>query len=246
VSESQEDKQTIQNEIYEEAAHVLPKFITAIIDKLLLPLLMIAEAYLMGSLFALGWVKDIEDLPTWGWYHGIGVVVFFLAGAATAGLTLRASVALASCIVRHRWGFAFLNLLTVVGLTFAEMWASIAERSLHLASTPADGVVLDWVGYPRESAINLTLLVVAVVLPFTALTYGFSQQRRASVSAADMADEEADLDRQLMKANKMADIRAARAGGLRQTVRAFQGKGGKTEDAVPLANGHQRQRPSRR
>ncbi len=42
-----------------------------VIDMALLPLLLLAEGYLMGSLFARGWVTDIEAPSRWGWYHAL-------------------------------------------------------------------------------------------------------------------------------------------------------------------------------
>src|SRR5579871_3499285 len=100
--------------INEASAHVLPGVVAWLIDNGLLPLLLVAEGYLMGSLFARGWVRNIETPSQWGVYHAIGVMVFYAAGAATAGLGLRASVTFAASLRLKRWGFAFLNLLTVM------------------------------------------------------------------------------------------------------------------------------------
>jgi hypothetical protein len=164
--------------INEASAHVLPGLVAWLIDNALLPLLLVAEGYLMGSLFARGWVRDIETPSAWGVYHTIGVMVFYAAGAATAGLGLRASVTFAASLRLKRWGFAFLNLLTVVGLSAAELWSSFSERSFHLAPSPADEAVLRWLHQP-DTGITPTLVVVSLVLPFVSLTYGFSQQHKA-------------------------------------------------------------------
>ena len=166
-------------DISEASAHVLPGFVAWLIDTLLLPLLLIAEGYLMGSLFARGWVSDIEAPSRWGWYHALGVLVFYAAGAATAGLGLRASVAFAASLRARRWGFAFLTLLTVVGLSAAEIWSSFSERSFHLVASPADRAVLAFLHFPPDAGITPTLVVVSLVLPFASLTYGFSQQHKA-------------------------------------------------------------------
>lgn len=189
---------TVTNQAINDAsAHVLPGLVAWLIDNALLPLLLIAEGYLMGSLFARGWVSDIEAPSRWGWYHAIGVFVFYAAGAATAGLGLRASVAFAASLRVKRWGFAFLNLLTVVGLSAAELWSSFSERSFHLAASPADRAVLMWLGKPPDAGITPTLVVVSLVLPFASLTYGFSQQHKAQKrlgvqSAPVPAEEEKD------------------------------------------------------
>jgi hypothetical protein len=179
---------TVTNQAINDAsAHVLPGFVAWMIDTLLLPLLLIAEGYLMGSLFARGWVSDIEAPSQWGWYHALGVVVFYAAGAATAGLGLRASVAFAASLRAKRWGFAFLTLLTVVGLSVAELWSSFSERSFHLVASPADRAVLLWLGKPPDAGITPTLVVVSLVLPFASLTYGFSQQHKAQQRLAAQA-----------------------------------------------------------
>ena len=214
-----------------------PPFMNWLIDNALLPLLLLAEGYLMGSLFSRGWVDNIETPNHWGTYHGIGVVVFYGAGAVTAGLGLRASVAYAASLHRHKWGFAFLNLLTVVGLSLSEMWASFSERSFHLITSPADGAVLHFLGFPANAAISPTLLVASIVLPFTTLTYGFSQQGKARTSKADLADDETQWDRKILKAEKMAQLRKVQAGGARGAINAMRGKE-EEEPAgkVPLAS----------
>jgi hypothetical protein len=63
---------------YEEAAHVLPKWVNYIIENWLLTCLLLAEAYLLGTLMTLGWVKDIEAPSQWDWYHFnfLGLLVF--------------------------------------------------------------------------------------------------------------------------------------------------------------------------
>ncbi len=171
---------TVTNQaITDASAHVLPWFVAWMIDHLLLPLLLIAEGYLMGSLFARGWVSEIEMPERWGAYHALGVVVFYAAGAATAGLGLRASVAFAASLQAKRWGVVCLNLLTVVGLSAAELWSSFSERRFHLALSPADRAVLTFLHQPADAAITPTLVDVSLVLPFASLTYGFSQQHKA-------------------------------------------------------------------
>ncbi len=172
--------------INEASAHVLPGVVAWLIDNGLLPLLLVAEGYLMGSLFARGWVRNIETPSQWGVYHAIGVMVFYAAGAATAGLGLRASVTFAASLRLKRWGFAFLNLLTVMGLSAAELWSSFSERSFHLAPSPADEAVLRWLHQP-DTGITPTLVVVSLVLPFVSLTYGFSQQHKAQQRLAVQA-----------------------------------------------------------
>src|SRR5215472_1970610 len=97
-----------------DGAHALPGWVNFIQDNLFLSFLILAEAYLLGTLLTLGWVPDIETPASWGTYHGVGVVLFFLAGAMAAGVALRCSVVAASCFRRHEWGFALFNFLGLV------------------------------------------------------------------------------------------------------------------------------------
>ena len=69
----------------DEVQHVLPGWVNFVQEHLLLSFLLLAEAYLLGTLMSLGWVKDIEDPQHWGIYHGIGVVLFFLGGPEPLG-----------------------------------------------------------------------------------------------------------------------------------------------------------------
>jgi hypothetical protein len=200
--------------INDASAHVLPQFMAWMIDNALLPLLLVAEGYLMGSLFARGWVRDLETPTQWGWYHAIGVLVFYAAGAATAGLGLRASVSFAACLDLKRWGFAALNLLTVLGLSAAELWSSFSERSFHLAPSPADEAVLRWLHQP-DTGITPTLIVVSVVLPFVSLTYGFSQQHKARQRLAERtAEEPKDKAKESAASSRGKRVPAARAASL--------------------------------
>lgn len=169
---------------YEAAAHALPPLVNWVINNWLLLLLLLSEGYLMGSLFSRGWVDSIEAPSGWGWFHSAGVVLFFTAGAATAGLGLRASVACAYYLKDRRWGFAAFNLLTVVALTSSEAWASLSERSFHLVTSPADQAVIGWLGLPASTVVTPTLIVVSLILPFASLSFGFSQTHRPTVVAA--------------------------------------------------------------
>jgi uncharacterized membrane protein len=219
---------TVTNQAINEAsAHVLPGCMSWVIDMALLPLLLLAEGYLMGSLFARGWVNDIEAPSRWGLYHTLGVLVFYAAGAATAGLGLRASVGFAASLRLKRWGFAFLNLLTVVGLSVAELWSSFSERSFHLAPSPADRAVLTWLHQPADAGITPTLVVVSLVLPFASLTYGFSQQHKAqqrlgvqetAMQTAEDKDEEEEEEKAVpapaVPASKVRRLPTARGASL--------------------------------
>jgi hypothetical protein len=207
----------------EAAAHALPRWVNFIQDNLFLSFLILAEAYLLGTLMTLGWVPDIEAPSAWGTYHGVGVVLFFLAGAMAAGVALRCSVAAASGFRRREWGFAFFNFLGVAAFCGAEIWASLSERSANLHPTPADKAVLELLGV-ASLPVSPTVVVVALLLPFASLYYGFSQQHShhetSEERAAKLAEEEAQLERKLLRARMQAQIRSAQAAGLAGALRA--------------------------
>lgn len=227
-------------DVYDEASHVLPGPINWVTNNVLLFLLLCAEGYLMGSLFARGWVDNIEAPNHWGTYHGFGVVLFYAAGAATAGLSLRASVAAAAALKRKQWGFAFFNFFTLAVLSASEIWSSFSERSFHLVTSPADRALLAFVHQPPTSAISPTLVVVSIVLPFASFSYGFSQQRKARTSAADLADEAANYDRKIIRARKQAELNKIRAQGLAGAMRAgVQAARHDDEDMELSRNGHE-------
>jgi hypothetical protein len=222
-----------------DGAHALPGWVNFIQDNLFLSFLILAEAYLLGTLMTLGWVPDIESPSHWGTYHGVGVVLFFLAGAMAAGVALRCSVAAAAGFRRREWGFALFNFLGVGAFCGAEIWASLSERSANLHPTPADKAVLQLLGV-SSLPVSPTVVVVALLLPFASLYYGFSQQVRHRETDEErteqLAHEEAALERKLLRARMQAQIRSAQASGLagalRAGMQAARGAVTETETAV--------------
>src|SRR5690242_449739 len=203
-------------------AHTLPGWVNLIQDNLFLSFLILAEAYLLGTLMTLGWVRDIEAPSRWGTYHGVGVVLFFLAGAMAAGVALRCSVKAAGCFSRHEWGMALFNFLGLVLFSGAEIWASLSERSANLQPTPADKAVLSILGF-QGAPVSPTIVVVAFLLPFASLYYGFSQQQRRESEEERAEKEQAEefaLKRKLARAEANAKLRAVQVGGLAAAVRA--------------------------
>jgi hypothetical protein len=229
---AQRDRQRLRD----DGAHVLPPWVNFIQDNLFLTFLILAEAYLLGTLMTLGWVGDIEQPEQWGAYHGLGVVLFFFAGAMAAGVALRCSVAAANAFKRRDLGFGLFNFLGLLVFSGAEIWASLSERSANLRPTPADTAVLNLLGV-SSLPVSPTVVVVALLLPFASLYYGFSQQRvrESEQDRADkLAQEEAALERKVLRAKKMAEVRAAQAAGLAGAMRAgVQAARGRTnvEDA---------------
>src|SRR5579875_1212218 len=206
-------------------AHALPGWVNFIQDNLFLSFLILAEAYLLGTLMTLGWVADIEAPSRWGDYHAVGVVLFFLAGAMAAGVALRCSVKAAACFTRHEWGMALFNFVGLLLFSSAEIWASLSERSANLRPTPADAAVLNLLGV-GHAPISPTVVVVAFLLPFASLYYGFSQQHRrdsAAERAAKAAQEDFALERKLKQAQATAQIRAAQVAGMAGAFKAGVG-----------------------
>lgn len=204
------------------ADHTLPRWVNVIQDNLFLSFLLLAEAYLLGTLMALGWVPDIEAPSHWGTYHAVGVVLFFSAGAMAAGVALRCSVKAAGCFQRREWGFALFNFTGLLLFSGAEIWASLSERSANLRPTPADGAVLSLMGL-HGSPISPTVVVVALLLPFATLYYGFSQQqdRESDEDRVEKAAaEDFALKRKLARAEAQARLRQVQVAGLAGAARA--------------------------
>ena len=203
--------------------HVLPGWVNFVQEHLLLSFLLLAEAYLLGTLMSLGWVKDIEDPQRWGIYHGIGVVLFFLGGAGAAGFAVRSSVASAAYFKRRQWFLAFYNQGVMWVITRAEVWASLSERSQNLHPTPADQTVLGLFGI-HHAPVSPTVLVVACILPFASLSYGFSQLQSRRVSSTQLRDkamaERTALERELTRAQFKSQIRHQQVQGWASAARA--------------------------
>jgi hypothetical protein len=205
----------------DSAAHVaLPRWILWLQDNVLLTVLILAEAYLLGTLMTLGWVRNIEDPHGWGMYHAIGVVLFFAAGATAAGVALRCSFTAAAAFQRGAWGTAFFNLFGLFIFCGAEVWASLSERSANLAPTPADVAVLNLLNL-HGLPVSPTVVIIAIVFPFASLFIGFSQRPAASIESAEARRER--QQRELDEAQHRATLRAVKAAGLRNVGAALMG-----------------------
>src|SRR6185437_2370747 len=120
------------------------------------------------------------------------------------------------------------------------------ERSSNLLPTPADNAVLDAL-HLHGAPISPTVVMVALLLPFASIYYGFSQQGRVHESEADLAEKKRQLQAQLeeerMRAEANAEIRAAQMRGVRKMAQALRsdGESATTEEVpqLPLgSNGH--------
>src|SRR5258708_1145312 len=84
------------------------------------------------------------------------------------------------------------NFLGLALFSGAEIWASLSERSANLQPTPADKAVLTILGV-ASAPVSPTVVVVAFLLPFASLYYGFSQQQRRE-SEEERAEQAAAAD----------------------------------------------------
>lgn len=196
--------------------HALPGWFEWVQDHFFLSALILAEAYLLGDLMQRGWVTDIEAPDSWGRYHGVGVVLFFAAGAMAAGVALACSVKASAAFGRGKWGRGLFNFVGVLMFSTCEVWASLSERSAHLVPTPADQTVLTlfgWTGAP----ISPTVVIVAALLPFTTLYYGFSRQQLPT----SLDEEREALERELTLEPLRQQVRARKAVGAAQLGRSF-------------------------
>ncbi|HEV2236861.1 MAG TPA: hypothetical protein VGR57_09410 [Ktedonobacterales bacterium] len=207
-------------------AHTLPAWFEWVQDHFFLSALIVAEAYLLGDLMQRGWVANIESPETWGRYHGVGVVLFFAAGAMAAGVALGCSVKASAAFTRRLWGRGLFNFTGVLVFSICEVWASLSERSANLAATPADHAVLGivgWQGWP----VSPTVLIVALLLPFTTIYYGFARQQimpSAEQLEAEAQQQEVRQAAELAKARHNAQLRVVQAAGVRHAVAAGLGR----------------------
>ena len=220
-----------------QSAHALthkriPSWVNWVQDNLLMSCLIIAEAYLLGTLMVTGWVPNLETPGSWGIYSTIGVVVFFLAGATCAGVALRASFKAAICFERGQVKMGLINLVGCLVLCTCEFWANLTERATHLLPGLADIAVLHALGF-GTSRISPTLIIVAVLLPVTTLFVGYTHFNESLPSQAERAARhQAKLD----DIRQKAEERVARLQGYRGAAEAaFQRPSPETRMTVPAS-----------
>jgi hypothetical protein len=209
-----------QDDPFDESLHALPHWFAWFQKTFGLSFLVLASAYLLGKLATLGWVADINTPARWGVFDGAGVVIFFLAGVAVAGIGLTCSVVFVAAIKRRS---GFIAVVTGIGMLLffgVEVWASLSERSGNLHPTPADLAVLTALGFQGFPPIGPTVIVVSVLFPLGSLYFGFVQQRRAAVTQTDLADDAMEMRRRIQQAQYEAQLAEAQA-----TKRAAQARG---------------------
>src|SRR5260370_8310760 len=93
----------------DESLHALPGWFAWFQKTFGLSFLVLASAYLLGNLATLGWVPSLDTPTGWGLFRGAGVVLFFLAGVAVAGIGLTCSVVFVAAIRRRTWLLCFMT-----------------------------------------------------------------------------------------------------------------------------------------
>lgn len=207
---------TVTTQVQAAQHHALPSWLHWVQSHLFLSFLLLAEAYLLGDLMQRGWVENIEDFAHWGLYHGVGVVLFFAAGAMAAGVALQCSVTAAEAFQTRHPFLGLFNLVGVMVFAGSEIWASLSERSANLRPSPADQAVLAMLNV-QGLPVSPTVVVVALLLPFATLYYGFSQRKPPEETTEERRERQ---ERELAEARHKAELRAVRAGGLAGAARA--------------------------
>lgn len=196
---------------FDESLHALPSWFAWFQKTFGLSFIVLAEAYLMGSLATEGWVKELTVDAVFGSFRGVGVIFFFLAGVAVAGIGLTCSVVFVGSVKRKQ---AFMAFFTGIGMLLffgVEVWASLSERSLYILATPADLAVLSALGFTGRPPISPTILVVSLLFPLGSLFFGFVQQRRAAVTVTDIEEDALEMERKIRLAELQAKLEEANA-----------------------------------
>ena len=237
---------------FDESLHALPGWFAWFQKTFGLSFLVLASAYLLGNLATLGWVPSLDTPTGWGLFRGAGVVLFFLAGVAVAGIGLTCSVVFVAAIRRRTWFLVFVTGVGMLVFFGVEMWASLSERSANIHATPADRAVLEALGVQGVPPMSPTAVVVALLFPLGSLYFGFVQQRRAAVTAQDLEDDEMEMESKVRLAEHEARLaealalkRAAQARGAVGVLRAgVQAARHPSELRIPTdhteANGYRR------
>ncbi len=196
---------------FDESLHALPGWLAWFQKTFGLSFIVLAEAYLMGSLATEGWVKELTVEAVFGSFRGVGVIFFFLAGVAVAGIGLTCSVVFVGSVKRKQAFMAFFTGLGMLLFFGVEVWASLSERSLYILATPADLAVLSALGFTGRPPISPTILVVSLLFPLGSLFFGFVQQRRAAVTATDIEEDALEMERRIRLAELQAKLEVANA-----------------------------------
>lgn len=196
---------------FDESLHALPGWFAWFQKTFGLSFIVLAEAYLMGTLATDGWVTELSFGSVFGSFRGVGVIFFFLAGVAVAGIGLTCSVVFVGSIKRRQGFLAFFTGMGCLIFFAVEVWASLSERSLYILATPADLAVLSALGFRGRPPISPTILVVSLLFPLGSLFFGFVQQRRAAVTQTDIEEDAMEMERKIRLAEMQARLEEANA-----------------------------------
>ena len=232
TAQQQQNQQQQNHHQTQALEHIIPAWVIWVQRNWLLSALIIAEAYLLGSFMAQGWVPDLYAPWTWGIYGTIGVVIFFAAGAMAGGIGLFCSAKAALAFQQRKPAEFLICLCGTAVFVGAEIWASLIERSAYLRPQPPDIAVLSAFGVHHPS-ISITVLVVSSLLPAGTLFYGFAgytpPQKSAQEYEEDAARQVARIHAEALKRQARAEanalVRGTQLRGLRQTVATLRSDG---------------------
>jgi hypothetical protein len=164
-----------------DTAHALPKFFDWMQAYLMLPLLLISEGVINGSMMSLGVNTDtLIGSMMYGCLYATGFVM--------GGMALRCSVKSAACFARGETGSAVFNFLGILLFAIPEVWASLVTRSLDLPITNPDTWLNELLRYllgTDSGRLTPTNIIVSLALPLVTLYWGFSAHKPPVADAAD-------------------------------------------------------------
>lgn len=196
--------------------HTFPAWFQWARDNWFMSALIIAEMYLMATGGSEGWVPQLDNIHTWGWYHGVGVVLFFLACASTAGIALGLSLAASYAAASRHIVRAFFCAVGSLFFALLEVIINLSERSWNLKPSPFDSWFLALIHAPTNLPFTPTLLATSLLLPATTFAYGWAKTPKVAKQIKSVAEIEAEA------AAKAAEDEAKRRKRLADADAAFK------------------------
>lgn len=205
--------------------HGLPRWYGWVQRHIVLSLLILAEVYVNGVFATVTLVDNLADPGAWSWLDWAGVIIFFAAiGVGVAGVSLGLSIRMIESFQTRKYGMASFSLFGLLIFSSIEIWATLAERSLHEHPTPADSGLLTTLGYATAS-VTPSVVMIALLLPFAVMFYGLASRPPKVMTVQDKEQSLAD-------ARFKAELRAIKVRGSAGLARALR-EGWTGEEVAP-------------